>query len=250
MEQLQERILVYGSAGSGKTTAWLSLARKFPESTFHCIDTDASIDRMLQTEFRDLKNVKVYPARSWEKCKLALSFIKREVKPNDWLVVDMLDSVWDFVQGYFTEQIFNKEIDTYFLEVRKKAQGKSTLEALEGWTDWVVINKLYQSWINEIMYELPCNVFVTAKADKLSAKKESQENLDMFSSIGYKAEGEKRNSYRTHTVLFLCHNIDNTYLMTTIKDRGRKKFFAEQVTNFAEQYTEIMQGKEGSEEIK
>ena len=242
----QERILVYGSAGSGKTYAWLSLARLNPESTFHCIDTDASIDRMLQTEFSDLQNVKVYPARSWQKLEQALNLIEREVKPGDWIVVDMLCSCWDLVQAYFTEQALGKKIDDYFLQFRKNFKGGDNLEALKGWTDWVVINKIYQDFINHLCYELPqLNIFLTAKATKID-KKDEQGIKDIFEDIGAKPEGEKRNYYRVHTVLFFAHST-SSYVMTTAKDRGRKRFFAEPVRNFGEQYLAIINSKGGGE---
>jgi hypothetical protein len=244
MEQLQERILVYGSAGSGKSYAWLSLARLNPEAIFHCIDTDASIDRMLQTEFRDLKNVKVHLARTWQKCEITAALIEKEAKTGDWIVIDMVDSLWDFVRADYIQNIFGKKIDEYYMEIRKSMKGGTKIEALKGWIDWEPINKTYQDLLNHLCYDLPqFNIFFTAAAANISSPDE-QDLKDIFESIGAKPEGEKRNWRRVHTVLYLCHTTDR-YVMTTAKDRGRKRFFAEQVTNFAEQYTEIMQGKEG-----
>ena len=242
----QERILAYGSAGSGKTEAWLSLARLYPEAVFHCIDTDASIDRMLQTEFSDLSNVKVYLARTWQKCEIALALIEKEANTGDWVVIDMLDSLWDFVQGYFTDQVFNKKIDDYFLQFRKSVKDPDKLEALKGWTDWIVINKIYQDFINHLCYDLlQLNVFFTAKSAKFD-KKEDQTIKDFFEDVGAKPEGEKRNYYRVHTVLYFIHNTGG-YFITTLKDRGRKRFFAEPVQNFGEQYLAIINSKGGGE---
>lgn len=242
----QERILVYGSAGSGKTFAWLSLARLNPGAIFHCIDTDASIDRMLQTEFEDLQNVKVYPARSWIKLEQALNLIESEAKVGDWIVVDMLCSCWDFAQAHFVEQIHGKKIDDYYMEARKAMKKGERLQAISGWDGWSVINKFYQDWINHICYELPqCNIFLTAKSTTIASTDES-EVRDIFESIGAKPEGEKRNYYRVHTVLYFAHST-SSYVMTTAKDRGHKKFFAEQVTDFGKQYTAIINSKGGGD---
>lgn len=238
----QERILVYGSAGSGKSYAWLSVARLNPEATFHCIDTDASIDRMLQTEFSDLANVKVYPARAWNKLETALALIEREVQPGDWIIVDMLCSCWDFAQAHFVEQIHGKKIDDYYMEARRVMKKGERLQAISGWDGWSVINKFYQDWINHICYELPqCNIFFTAKSTTI-ASSDDPEVKDIFESIGAKPEGEKRNYYRVHTVLYFAHST-STYLMTTAKDRGRKRFFAELVKDFGKQYMAIIKGE-------
>jgi len=238
----QERILVYGSAGSGKTYAWLSLARLNPEAIFHCIDTDASIDRMLQTEFSDLQNVKVYPARSWQKLEQALNLIEREARAGDWIIVDMLCSCWDFAQAHFVEQIHGKKIDDYYMEARKALKKGERLQAISGWDGWSVINKFYQDWINHICYELPqCNIFFTAKSTTI-ASSDDPEVKDIFESIGAKPEGEKRNYYRVHTVLYFAHSTAS-YFMTTAKDRGHKRFFAEPVNDFGKQYMVIIKGE-------
>ena len=44
---VKERILCYGGAGTGKSFAWLSLAKEYSHSKFYVIDTDSSADRML-----------------------------------------------------------------------------------------------------------------------------------------------------------------------------------------------------------
>lgn len=61
---IQERILVFGAAGSGKSTAWLATAKWLQDSgsgaTFWVLDTDRAVARMMAGEkFRALSNVKV-----------------------------------------------------------------------------------------------------------------------------------------------------------------------------------------------
>ena len=241
---LRERILAYGATGTGKSYAWLTIAGANPDKQFHCLDTDEAILRMLKTEFCNLKNVSVYPARQWSQCESVLSQISLFIEAQDWFVIDMLDSLWDFVQSYYTTEIFGKKLDDYFLEVRKHFKGGSKLEAFKGWTDWVVINKLYQDWINRAMYELPCNIFATAKATKLETT-DDMIITDMFSAIGMKPEGEKRNAYRVHTVLLFTHNAFG-YYMSTVKDRGRLQVLDYPINNFARQYFSNDFGKESN----
>jgi hypothetical protein len=241
---LRERILVYGQPGSGKSYSHLRIAEAYPKSKFFVIDTDDSILRMLSGEFSHLNNVEIYPAQDWQSCSKALEGIKPFITNNDWLVVDMLCSVWDFCQSYFVEEIFNKDIGNYFLQARKEMKaGSSNLGALKGWTDWSVVNKLYQSWINEICYQLPCNIFFTCKATKLNTEDDADVK-DAYSQFGLKPEGEKRNSYRVHSVFLMTHDRHGFY-MSTVKDRGRVRVENTPLTpelNFATKYLQLFAG--------
>ena len=241
---MRERILVYGTPGSGKSYSWLQIAQAYPKRQFYVIDTDNSAERLLTTEFSQLKNVMVYDCQSWTACTKALEIIKTHITADDFLVVDMLCSVWDFVQSYFVEEIFNKDIGTYFLQARKEMRaGSSNLSALKGWTDWAVVNKLYQAWINEICYQLPCHVFFCCKASKLSTE-DDNETKDAYSSYGLQPAGEKRNTYRTHTVLLLSRD-RHGYYFSTLKDRGRVQLQNMLLTpeqNFATKYLQVIAG--------
>lgn len=240
-EESRERILLYGGTGSGKSFAWLSLAKQNPDNKFYCIDTDEAIARMKKYEFKDCNNIELYTSKDWKSCESNLFTIQQVIKPTDWLIIDMLDTCWDYVQNYFVREVFAKKIDDYFIEARKGAKpGATKLEALKGWVDWVVINKIYQDFINSVMYNMTCNVVATAKAVKLGTS-DDNDTQDIFSIVGYKPDGEKRNAYRVHTVLYLNHMFDG-YHITTIKDRGRKRFDNDFLNNFAEQYKKIIEG--------
>ena len=62
--RLRERILTYGGPGSGKTNAWMRLAKHLPDSTFYVIDTEIGAERSLQ-EYPEIENVVVYPVIDW-----------------------------------------------------------------------------------------------------------------------------------------------------------------------------------------
>lgn len=243
---IRERILVYGQPGSGKSYAHLKTAEAYPGSKFHVIDTDDSILRMLDGEFAHLSNVEAYPAQNWLGCCKALDDIRPKITSKDWLVVDMLDSAWDFVQSFFVEEIFGKDIASYFLQVRRELKGgASSLSALKGWTDWSVINKLYQGWINEISYRLPCHIFCACKATAVRSEDEPAIR-DLYSTFGARPEGEKRNTYRVHSVFLLTHDRDGFY-MSTVKDRGRIRLENTPLTpgqNFATKYLQLFAGWE------
>lgn len=233
---MQERILVYGSAGSGKTYQWLKIAEHLPDVPFFCMDTDRSIARHLSTEFAHLGNVEVFPASDWDGCMQALRSVEDKTKGrfsdswNDWarrpwFMVDHVCSTWEMVQSYFVEEIFNKDIGQYFLEVREVlSKGARRLDALDGWKDWIVINKIYQSWANRIC-ALPCHVYLAARsAEVLKEGYEEPRVLDTYGYLGAKPAGEKRMDYRMHTVLYLTHRGDQWFTRTAGKDRGRAEF--------------------------
>ena len=241
---IREKILGYGQPGTGKSSAPLRIAEAYPRSKFYIIDTDDSIPRMLNSEFSHLGNVEIYPAQDWVSCCKALEIIKPKVTGNDWLVVDMLCSVWDLVQSYFVEEIFDKDIGNYFLQARKEMKaGSANLSALKGWTDWSVVNKLYQAWINEITYRLPCHIFFTCKATKLS-REDDENTRDTYSIFGVRPEGEKRNAYRVHSVFLFTHDRNGFYI-STVKDRGRIRLENAPLTpeqNFATKYLQLFAG--------
>lgn len=243
---IRERILSYGQPGSGKSYAHLKTAEAYPGSKFYIIDTDDSIPRMLNGEFSHLSNVEVYPAQDWPGCCKALDDIKPKVTSKDWLAVDMLCSTWDFVQSYFVEEIFSEDIASYFLQVRKGLkEGASSLNALKGWVDWAVINKLYQSWVNDITYRLPCHIFFACKATTVRSEDELAIR-DLYSTFGARPEGEKRNTYRVHSVFLLTHD-RNGFYMSTVKDRGRVRLENAPLTpehNFATKYLQLFAGWE------
>ena len=53
-QQLQERILLCGVPGAGKTYAWLTLSRFFPNNTFYVIDLEFSF----KSYINQVKNMK------------------------------------------------------------------------------------------------------------------------------------------------------------------------------------------------
>ena len=240
MTSLPERILVTGPAGSGKSYSAFKIAELFPDKCFYLMDTDSSAERLLSLEFPHLQNVTVYPAIDWPACQKFADEIKSKLKPGDWIIIDSICSVWEFVQAYFVSEVFKEGIGEYFLSVRKTLSANSKrLDALKGWTDWVTVNKLYQELAHKLFYAYTsapylANIYAVAKATKLS-KEDDQEMLDSYSLVGYKPEGEKRNAFRVHTLL-LFTNSRNEYFCTTIKDRGRNKMERQKVTDFGLEY--------------
>lgn len=259
-----ERILCMGILGSGKSWQWLKMAETLLPTgvIFRCLDTDNAIPFMLDTQFPHLKpenkgNVYVHPAFDWPEYKAGLYWLtKRELKPdqlkllddnllkayklpfgnNDWAVVDMADNAWSTVQRYFTTEVFEEDMGDYFLAVRKAVHAKGDRdarnkpvtsiypEALRGWTDWLVINKLYDDWILPMVYRLPCHIYMTTKVDPIDRGEKDAEILTLFGDLGVRPSGQKKLGNQMHTVLLFIPGKEK-WFVTTAKDRAGRDYF-------------------------
>ena len=264
---LKERILVAGAPGVGKTFAWACIARALPKSRFYVIDPDDGVRRVLyevdqsgDRVFPDLSNIEYYFTPKWytngvanvpklEKLNDpelkafqggvvdAWKTIKPKIKPDDWIVVEHLGNIWARVQDGFADEVFDKDIGQYFLEKRKAMKtGSKRLEALEGWTDWSVINKLHNDdFLIPICFENPAHVYMTTAFTTVEPRsKEDSEVKAFYGDTTIRLEGQKHNAFRAQTILLFKSSgsgdsrkyICNTFL----KDRGRP-FTVEQEWN-------------------
>ena len=121
---LRERILVYGGPGTGKSRGWLSIARMFPKVKVWVLDTDDAAERMIASH--DLPNITVFPCLDWPDYLAAAAEARDKLDPDDWLVVDMVSSAWDAVQGFYIEQAFGMK-----LALESGPQGGLPVEAVE-----------------------------------------------------------------------------------------------------------------------
>lgn len=241
----RERILMFGKEGTSKTHAWMSIAEAYPDVPFYCVDTDDSVQRMLEGDFSGLHNIHVEVAQNWEEfdasCKKFLQWIDAWVSENPptrkedypWLVIDFSDTTWDMVQNYFTEQVFDQGVADYFLAARKGLKGKGgTLQPLEGWTDWQVINKIFQSrWNSLTKGGGPYHLYLTAGSTAVSGI----ENRSLYKSLKFMPRGEKRMAHRVHTVLMSSVDGSGWYL-SSAKDRGRELLMDRLTPNFSISY--------------
>jgi hypothetical protein len=275
-----ERILAIGITGSGKSYQWLKIAKKLKPFgvKFRCVDTDNDIDFMLRTGFPELLpenggNVYVFPAFDWTEYEKAVKWIqqrgltleqvasldkhlqlayKTPVKPYDWIVVDKSNNAWSSVQNHFVTEVFGQDTGEYFLEVRKKLHdagdiGKSgkkavstVLEGLDGWKDWSVINKLYDDWINPIVYRVRCHVYATADVDALDKTEKDPEVLSLFGNLRIKPAGQKKIGSQMHSILLYIPGTDS-WLVTTCKDRAEREYFKK--TPFTDLYNQYLFAK-------
>lgn len=257
-----ERILDFGPAGTGKTTNLLNIAKflhltKSPGKV-HIMDSDFAMDRMM-TGYPDIpfgiwndpnfpitaeSVICIYPVFIWREYTAALDYIQRIATPNDWVGCDFISNAWSAVQDNFVEEVFHQDVGQYFLKVRKtlKDDAKS-LGALEGWVDWQVINPMYKTWANKLLFRGRYHVYCTAKSDNLSSDKKPTEDAQtrsLFLKYGVKPVGQKDLPFQFHTVL-LSGRIDTPgqptqRTISAVKDRERPEVNGLIISNFTVDY--------------
>lgn len=241
-----ERILAFGPAGSSKTTSWLDIARwaQRTKSTaqFYVLDTDFAVDRMLTTYADCRERIHVYTGYDWSDYTAFLK-VAAAATSEDWVVVDFMGSAWQAVQQFYVEQVFHKDVGDYFLQARKElSKNASSLGALDGWTDWSVVNGLYRQWVNPLLFKGRYNLFATAKSDSLSSDKkptEDSQTRQLLAAFQVKPSGQKDLIFQFHTVLLTGRAItgnNEKYTMTTIKDREREKMIGQEMKSFTNDY--------------
>lgn len=240
-KRTRERILLYGGPGVGKSRSWLTIAWRAQKSgsdaRFYCLDTDQAIDRMIDEGFGELGNVEVKSVFEWPEYESGLKEFLSRVRPEDWIICDMIDMAWEAVQAYFTDEVFGKDIGAYFLEARKAMSEKDrNLKTFDGWRDWQVINKLYLSWINKLVFRSPCHVLCTAKAEPINSDLDGEELKKVYGPYGARPKGQKHLGHNFHTVLFLQKKKHDEYTFTTVKDRERQAVEGKRLVDFALQY--------------
>jgi hypothetical protein len=232
-----------GPAGASKTTGWLNVA-KFSAITksdaqFYVLDTDSAVPRMMTGYPTIQDRVHISRGYDWSDYKAFLAKIQREARPQDWVIIDFIGNAWTAVTQSFVESVFQKDIGDYFLFARKADE-----KALEGWTDWNVINAMYRQWINPLIFKGNYHLYATAKSEPLSSDKKPTESAavrSLFLPYGQKPAGQKELPFQFHTLLLAGKTTtpgtqQTNYTLTTVKDRERVELKGAEVKNFTTDY--------------
>lgn len=233
----RERILVMGPSGSGKTTAWMDVARN-TDAMFYVLDCDFAVERMLAGVNEETADrVEHHEVMEWPDFVEKPKEWGKKAESQDWLVVDMISTAWEMVQEYFVEQVFDDDMDQFFLQHRKdlEEQGKKGGSPLEGFKDWQVINKMYRRFTNTIL-RWPGNVMAVAPVDRVNESTDEKETVAMFGDFGVKPRGQKHTAHLFHTVLLFRGNSEENWRANTIKDRERSHVKKEWLKSFSKDY--------------
>lgn len=259
---VRERILSFGGAGFGKTYDVFTIARLAAETGsdahFYVIDTDESvghalIDPAFKSLYTDdltaLKNITIYQVSYWDQLLEVLTEIQGDLRqgkwvtpglmrPQDWLIIDLLSPTWQWVQEWFTERVFGKSLDEYFLEQRKTMKaGDKKGGGFEGWKDYGTgINPQYALLQNRILRS-PGNVYCTSEAKALSSENVDKPTRLIFGPHGVVPVGQKRTPHLFSTVIWKVSDQPGIIKAVTTKDRGGRPYMMHQkIDDFAKEY--------------
>lgn len=242
-----ESILVYGSTGTGKTYFWTTLFEWFdkkgikPENLlvwaifpdrpggFKKLEADfipkkySNSCRIFYTnDFQDVIDISEVAAVDLKK------FAEEDPNHVVWFVVELLNEMWEAAQHLYVERAYDKTFADYFAaqraELKDRAQkareGKepSAYAAFSGafGGDWPIIKDYHNAqWIERVkMFPgFGVNVLFTAE------EREEEDKGTLFTDIGTKPAGEKRNQHRVDTILHLTAQ-SNGFKMDAAKITG------------------------------
>lgn len=266
----RERILVFGVGGSGKSHAYAQIAQRMSGTTMWVIETDPTLDAILEHPDVDRVQVReawrngvedetwgpylaedgqvvVYRCTTWLAVWEAIAEVWERAGFEDWIVVDNITGPWEWVQAWYWQTVVGQEEDEFLLQIRKAqleqlqaGETTSSEKANESkFNEWSFINPHFQKHFTDRMLNPPCHLYLTAEqTDVVKHFDEKQkETWGLYGMLGTKPKGQKKSGHLTHTVLHLSKSKAGEYRMTTVKDRGgREEWTRERWDDFAEDY--------------
>ena len=265
-----ERILLFGIEGTGKTRAFLTIARATPYATHWILDNDNGVDRLLETEFSDLKvreeyyvrdgelvsddsytdasgTIVLIHAHGWENNAAAIEYIVSHATHDDWWCVDNAGNPWDDVQAWYVEAVHGLDIDDFMLQHRiasaQKKEGDKAPGASEAmFVEWNFINPVYKKRMQNHLLHPPCHLFMTAMQTDLNPRDKDKTTAEIYGGVSVKAKGQKGLGPNAQTVMWIKKYASGEWKFRTLKDRGREEWTAYPVDDFASDYLEGVAG--------
>lgn len=241
----RERILVFGNAGCGKSKGALDIAHAI-DSKVHVIDNDRAWERMLEGKDQGvIDRVNILDVRReagqtdrhpWQVMLEATKNLGRAMDPDDWLVVDMATVAWTWVQSWFSEEVYGKELDNFFVEARKRQvdAGKKGGSAFEGMADWPTINRTYDHF-NDAVLNARGHVYLICEMGDLWGNEDASV-ANTYTALGGRPRGNKSIDHIAQTVLWLGQNVKREWIVSTAKDRERTRLDRDPWSDFARDY--------------
>jgi hypothetical protein len=230
----KERVLLMGSYGAGKSNSWADIASWGGKC--HVIDLDYSADRTVEGMGRGQDNVTVYSVDGWDELVEATERATIAIQPGEWLVIDPIDKAWEWAQQGYSEKVFGKDVDQWFIEAKKSG------EAIGGdyGTNWATINRMYQKFMGYVHRckgnVMACTGIVQLVTGEGKMAEKDADTVKLFSRFGVKPAGQKNLGHSFHTILLLSEPTSDQWVVSTVRDRGRGKLSKEKMEGFVSTY--------------
>lgn len=254
----RERIILTGMEGVGKTRAAMQIMLACIGHKY-IIETDNTYDEMFESpDFQALQvkeefvggkldtsyynnpdgTVTLYRVRNWEEYIWAMDQAFTRAERDDWIVIDNISNMWREVQTWYNINAYGKSPAEMAMEIRKRQikDGKKNHTVMqEQFTDWGAINPQYFENVRHRIQTPPCHLLLIAEQKELT-KDSDKESKAIFGPYGVKPDGQKSLGHDGRTLLLLTKDSrfgNETYMLTTMKDRERVKLDGEEWTDFA-----------------
>lgn len=242
--QLTERIGVYGQSGAGKTNFAITMMRRMTNRHFHVFDNNAAYEFCIYED--DERNAKVIAAQNftihsadftdWLDQKARIAEVEAACAEGDWAVFDLTDLAWEAVPAWYTEEFLGLDEMAYRAKIRSALEdkrveqqaaggrGDRTAPVFDQLRDWQHINPEYKRTMYATFERLNARgVHVLAVADaKPVSDNDDPAIRKRYRPFKERPAGQKGFTKEMQTVLHLAFDGDDTYTMSTAKDRGSR----------------------------
>lgn len=255
----REKILAIGAAGAGKSFAWLSAAKRYPDRKWYAVDTDDSFPRMASGQRfggiaeADGGNVIYLPVTDWGTLQTATATAIERAVEGDWIIIDRISLPWDWVQAWFGREIYGQDPADYIMMRRQqladKGKDRPAFVGEFGVGDWVVMKKVYAAWFHSLLYSTPAHLFATTAPKRTGDRGTGDPVLDeLFGAFGMMPAGEKTMSQYFHSIFLMVHRartgthledgkeVTGRWEITTVRDRERPMFDVKKLRDFGLEY--------------
>jgi hypothetical protein len=251
----KERILLAGDTNSGKSYAYMQIARRIqPQGKrMWIIDTDDTAPMFLAPgyEFEDLyyeNGGNVYPfyAGDWPTIVKAANYIIKHSENGDWVVIDLASTAYALAQQYIAElkglNLNDEVANRLGVLPGQKKMGFGAFDA----DTWALVTRTYEATMRPLVNSPKLNFIGLAHVTEMMTKagRESREPILLFDQLGLKPTGVGKlvRMVNTCVVLWSVRPLDAnkesspkiSRLMTVVKDRGEACYYTEPFTEFYE----------------
>jgi hypothetical protein len=217
----RERILLYGGHGVGKSLSWIDVAmemrKRGNEGKLYVLDTDAAVEDLfdeLWPEGRDMiENWVVSDFEELSEATVELLSHKPDSENGDFVVIDLISSVWEWVQEFYAEKVYGMTIEDYITETStlihaaKEAGEKGHEREFGDWKpgDWMHMKKIYLGWERKLVLGGRGHVIACAEESEMNAFVTKDRDIKAYSGtgggIGFRPRGQNSLGHRFRTVI-------------------------------------------------
>ncbi len=230
--RIPERMLMFGSEGSGKTHNWLTIADMCAnigsDQQFYVADTDFAVPRSMSNRFSHLTNVNVTDVTDFKQYVLWAQSLKETVTPGDFVIADMGGHAYHFAQEHYFESKYGmsrSEVEWERLFDRADDDRGPLVEP----EDWINIRNGFNNlWnrmiIRDIVVARGASLFATAETKDILKHFDGQAKDKTvwltYKDLGFKPDAHKTLLHKSQTVA-MCRRLNNGFWLNPVKDRER-----------------------------